>query len=54
MTAWTEAWSECTKRVEPNRCSQPGVNETIPAGMRSEITALLANMILSVQQEATL
>lgn len=54
MTAWTEAWSECTKRLEPNRCSQPGVDETIPAGMRSEITSLLADMILSVQQEATL
>jgi hypothetical protein len=54
MTAWIEAWSECVNRVEPSRRSQSGVDETIPVGMRSEITALLADMILSVQQEATL
>jgi hypothetical protein len=53
MTAWTEAWSECTKRVEPNRCSQPGVDETIPVDTRVQITALLASMILCLQQEAT-
>jgi hypothetical protein len=52
MTAWMQAWSECARPVEPVSRSQPEVDETIPADMRSEITTLLAGMILCLQQEA--
>jgi len=53
MTAWMQAWSECVCNVAPAPCSPPDVHETIPAGMRSQITILLASMILSQQQEVT-
>jgi len=53
MTAWMEAWSECAGNVEPAARLQPGVHETIPVDMRSQITTLLASMILSQQQEVT-
>jgi len=52
MTAWMQAWSECSGKVEQSTCSQPGTDETIPVDMRSQITTLLASMILSLQQEA--
>jgi hypothetical protein len=52
MTAWMQAWSECHGHVEQTACSQPGADETIPVEMRSQITTLLASMILSLQQEA--
>ena len=47
-----QAWSECAGDVEPATRSQPDVNETISVDMRSQITTLLASMILSLQQEA--
>lgn len=53
MTAWMEAWSECASRIEPGPRSEPRVDETIPADTRLQITALLAGMILCLQQEAT-
>jgi hypothetical protein len=53
MTAWMQAWSECASKVEPSMRSQPGIEETLPADMRSQITALLAGIILCLQQEAT-
>jgi hypothetical protein len=54
MTAWMKAWSECAGDVEPETGIQRGANETIPADLRSQLTALLAGMILSQQQEAPL
>jgi hypothetical protein len=54
MTAWMQAWSECAGNVEPEMPAQPGGgNETIPVDMRLQLTALLAGMILSLQQEVT-
>jgi hypothetical protein len=52
MTAWMQAWSKCRGHVEQTAGSQPGADETIPLDMRSQITTLLASMILSLQQEA--
>ena len=52
MTAWMQAWSECAG-VETETCSLSGAKETIPLQMRSQLTTLLAGMILSLQQEAT-
>jgi len=53
MTAWMQAWSECAGTVEPvTRAQAGGANEAIPVDMRSQITTLLASMILSLQQEA--
>lgn len=53
MTAWMQAWSECANPVEAGTRSHPRVDETIPGDMRSQITTLLADMILCLQQEAT-
>jgi hypothetical protein len=47
-----QAWSECRGHVEQTACSQSGADETIPVERRSQITTLLASMILSLQQEA--
>jgi hypothetical protein len=52
MTAWMQACSECAV-VETEPCSLSGTQETIPVEMRSQLTTLLAGMILSLQQEAT-
>jgi hypothetical protein len=53
MTAWMRAWSECAaSTVEPVTRAQTGANEAMPVDMRSQITTLLASMILSLQQEA--
>jgi len=52
MTAWMQAWSQCAGNGEPATCSQAGAGEMIPVNMRSQITTLLAGMILSLQQEA--
>jgi len=46
------AWSECARTVEPVTRAQAGTNEAMPLDMRSQITTLLAGMILSLQQEA--
>jgi hypothetical protein len=54
MTAWMQAWTECAGNVEPATRPQFGANETIPVDLRSQLTTLLAGMILSLQQEATL
>lgn len=53
MTAWMQAWSECASNIEPGKPPQPSFDETLPADMRSQITALLAGIILCLQQEAT-
>ena len=52
MTAWMQAWSECTS-VESETRSAPDDKETVPVELRSQLTSLLAGMILSLQQEAT-
>jgi len=50
MTGWMQAWSECSRNVEPQMRSVPGGNETIiPLEMRSQLTSLLTGMILSLQ-----
>jgi hypothetical protein len=52
MTARMQACSECAA-VETEPCSLSNSQETIPVEMRSQLTTLLAGMILSLQQEAT-
>ena len=52
MTAWMQAWSECTG-VETETRSVRSSSETIPMELRSQLTSLLAGMILSLQQEAS-
>ena len=53
MTAWMQAWSECAPHIEPSTRATPGVDESIPTGLRSQIATLLAGMILCLQQEGT-
>jgi hypothetical protein len=52
MTAWMQAWSEYAGNVAPPTPVQPGADETISVDIRSQVTTLLASMILSLQQEA--
>jgi hypothetical protein len=52
MTAWMQACFECADgEIKP--CSLSDGQETIPAEMRSQLTTLLAGMILSLQLEGT-
>lgn len=53
MTVWMQAWSECATHVEPGTHSQASVDQVMAADMRSQITTLLAGMILCLQLEAT-
>ena len=53
MTAWMQAWSECAGNVDPGPASHSGIDHTVPADLRSQLAALLAGMILCLQQEAT-
>lgn len=54
MKAWMQAWSDCSSNVEPGTRNDAGIGNTMPAGMQSQITSLLAGMILSLQpQEAS-
>jgi hypothetical protein len=52
MTSWMQAWSECAS-FETETHSPSDGNETIPVDLRSQVTSLLAGMILSLQQEAS-
>jgi hypothetical protein len=47
-----QAWSECASKVEPGTRAQPGTDNPMPADMRSQMTTLLAGMILYLLQEA--
>jgi hypothetical protein len=51
MTAWMQAWSQCT--VTPMAHSQPAMPATIPIDLRTQVATLLAGIILSLHQEAT-
>jgi hypothetical protein len=53
MKAWMQAWSDCAITVEPGTRAHPAINNEVPADMRSQITAVLAGMILCLQQEAS-
>jgi hypothetical protein len=51
MKAWMQAWSDCAVNIEPGTKTPAGIDNTMPADMRSQITALLAGMILCLQQQ---
>jgi len=53
MTAWMQAWSQCTDRVAPNPHPQPATPTAVPMDLQRQIAALLAGIILSLQQEAS-
>ncbi len=52
MKAWMQAWSDCAMNVEPSTRTDAGIDNRMPADLRSQIIALLAGMILCLQQEA--
>lgn len=52
MAAWIQAWSECAGPTDAGPTAQPSNEQTVPADLRSQIAALLAGMILCLQQEA--
>jgi len=52
MTAWMQAWSQCTDRVALT--TSPAATPTaVPMDLQRQIAALLAGIILSLQQEAS-
>ena len=51
MTAWIQAWSQGT--TTPQAHSQPAVAATVPIDLRTQVTTLLAGIILGLHQEAT-
>jgi len=54
MTAWMQAWAQCTDHVTPNARSQPATTAAVPIDLRAQVATLLAGIILGLQQEATL
>jgi hypothetical protein len=54
MTAWMQAWAQCTDHVSPNAQSQPATAAAVPIDLRAQVATLLAGIILGLQQEATL
>jgi hypothetical protein len=54
MTAWMQAWAQCTDHVAPNEHAQPATAAALPIDLRAQVATLLAGIILGLQQEATL
>jgi hypothetical protein len=50
MTAWMQAWSQCT--VTPKVHSQPAMPAAIPIDLQTQVATLLAGIILGLHQEA--
>jgi hypothetical protein len=53
MTAWMQAWSQCTGCAAPNTHPRPATPAAVPRDLRTQIATLLAGIILGLQQEAT-
>jgi hypothetical protein len=54
MTAWMQAWSQCTDHDAPNAHFQPATTAApVPIDLRAQVATLLAGIILGLQQEAT-
>jgi hypothetical protein len=53
MTAWMQAWSQCTEQVPPAAHPQPATAAIVPIDLRTQIATLLAGIILGPRQEAT-
>ena len=51
MTAWMQAWSQCTDRVAPKAPLQPAM-AAVPIDLRTQVATLLAGIILGLHQEA--
>ena len=51
--AWMQAWAHCTDLVAANAPPQPAMPAAVPMDLQRQIAALLAGIILSLQQEAT-
>jgi hypothetical protein len=53
MTAWMQAWSQCTDCAAPNAHPRPATAAAVPMDLRTQIATVLAGIILGLQQEAT-
>jgi hypothetical protein len=53
MTAWMQAWSQCTDGAAAKTHPRPATPAAIPMDLRTQIATLLAGIILGLQQEAT-
>ena len=54
MTAWMQAWAQCTDHDAPTAPSESATAAAVPIDLRGQVATLLAGIILSLQQEATL
>jgi hypothetical protein len=52
MTAWMQAWSQCTE-VAAKAHLQPAITAAVPIDLRMQVATLLAGIILGLHQEAT-
>jgi hypothetical protein len=52
MTAWMQAWSQCTD-VAPKAHLQAAMTAAVPIDLRMQVATLLAGIILRLHQEAT-
>jgi hypothetical protein len=53
MTAWMQAWAQCTDHDAPTAHSQSAAASAVPIDLRAQVATLLAGIILGLQQEAT-
>jgi hypothetical protein len=51
MTAWMQAWSPCTDSATANPHPRPATPASVPMDLRTQITTLLAGIILDLQLE---
>jgi hypothetical protein len=53
MAAWMQAWSRCTSCVAPQAQTLPAIAAPVPVDVRAQVATLLAEIILTLQLEAT-
>ena len=53
MTAWMQAWSQCTDSAQTEAQPRPATPAAVPIDLRMQIATLLTGIILGLQQEAT-
>jgi hypothetical protein len=53
MTAWMQAWSQCTDGAASKAHPQQARPAAVPMDLQTQIATLLAGIILGLQQEAT-
>jgi hypothetical protein len=53
MTAWMQAWSQCTDGTTTQAQPRPATPAAVSIDLRTQIATLLAGIILDLQHEVT-